>query len=40
MSRADILRVWDRYSEDMCAGYMGLPETDEDLLDVILRYSE
>jgi hypothetical protein len=33
----DCGRLWDNYSDDMCAGWMGLLEDDEELFN-ILKY--
>ena len=31
----DCERLWDNYSDDMCAGWMGLPEDDEELFNIL-----
>ena len=33
-------QVWDMYSESMCAGWMILPENDEEVFDCIRLYIE
>ena len=31
----DCARLWDSYSNDMCAGWMGLPEDDIELFNIL-----
>ena len=31
----DCANLWDNYSEDMCAGWMCLPEDDEELFSIL-----
>lgn len=35
---ADIVNAWKRYSDSMAAGWMGLPESDEDIYLAIIKY--
>lgn len=30
--------LWDKYSDSMCAGWMGLPDDDEDVFRCICNY--
>jgi hypothetical protein len=32
--------IWDAYSDSMAAGWMGLPDDDNRLLDIVKMYSE
>lgn len=34
----DVVRAWAQYSDDLCAGWLMLPEDDPALLDILLKY--
>jgi hypothetical protein len=34
----DIVRAWAQYSEDLCAGWLMLPDDDPALLEILLRH--
>lgn len=33
-------KIWSDYSEDVCAGWLILPEKDSDLLEILVEYGE
>ena len=35
---SDCERLWEKYSESMCAGWMGLDDKDESVFDCIAYY--
>lgn len=36
--RSDAVAAWDAYSDSMCAGWMMLPDDDDDIFDTIMTY--
>jgi hypothetical protein len=32
--------IWDAYSDSMAAGWMGLPDDDEELMSIVESYAE
>lgn len=38
VSAADIIKAWSTYSDDLCASWLGVPEDDAVLLEILLDY--
>lgn len=34
----DALTDWDEYSDSLCAGWINLPEEDEDILNILTEF--
>ena len=32
--------LWDRYSDDLCASWIGLPDNDNKLFDIVIEYAK
>lgn len=38
VSEDDVVRAWAQYSDDVCAGWLMLPNDDPRLLEILLKY--
>ena len=34
----DVVWAWSDYSDDLCAGWLGLPDSDDELLSILLKH--
>lgn len=32
--------LWDMYSDDLCAGWIGLPDNDNKIFNIIIKYAK